>query len=367
MVSVQYTCAKIGMITGSGLATVVRKNYPRLVLYPIVFALVIANSLNAGADISAIAAAVNMLVPISASWLIVPLSCAILAMQMFGSYKLIVSIFKWLSLALLAYVATAFFIKLDAKSLLHSTFTPSVTLNGHFLAMLLAILGTTLSPYLFFWQTDQEVEEKISDGKTRLWQRRGASQSQLRNRLWDVNAGMLYTSIVMYFIIVVTGATLFGHGQHDITTATQAAMALRPFAGDAACLLFALGIIGSGFLAVPILTTSGAYALSQIYGWNHGLDHKWNQAKEFYAVIALSTVFGMIIPLTGINPIGALYWVAVINGVLAAPLLLVIMLIANNKRVMGGHTNGRLANALGWTATVLIFLAGLGTFFTIGT
>lgn len=363
MTAVQFICAKIGMVSGQGLTAVLRKHYHRGILYPLVFALVVANSINAGADISAIASAINLLLPVPVYVLILPVAVAIIAMQVFGSYRAIASLFKWLSLALFAYVATAFFVKLDPGLIARATFVPAVRLNGAFLTMLLAIFGTSISPYLFFWQADQEVEEKISRGQKRLWQRRGCQKQQLKDRLWDIKAGMLFSNLVMYFVILVSGATLFQSGHHNIASATEAAMALRPFAGNNATLLFALGIIGSGFLAVPILTTSGAYAMSQMFGWTHGLDYDFHQAREFYTVIAASTLIGILIPALGINPVSALFWTAVINGVVAIPLLLMIMLISNNKRIMGLHTNGLLTNVLGWTATLLMFTAGLGMLF----
>jgi NRAMP (natural resistance-associated macrophage protein)-like metal ion transporter len=366
MTAVQYSCAKIGMVTGTGLTAVLRKHYHRGILYPLVFLLVLANSINAGADISAIASAFNLILPVPVSVLIIPVALAILSMQFLGSYKLIASVFKWLTLALFAYVATAFFIKLDPLLVARGTFMPNIKFDGAFITMLLAILGTSISPYLFFWQADQEVEEKISAGQRRLWQRRGCEKHQLRSRLWDIKAGMFFATVVMYFVILVSGATLFGAGHHNINSATEAAMALRPLAGEYATLLFALGIIGSGFLAVPILTTSGAYALSQMYGWKHGLDHKFHQAKEFYAVISISTILGMIIPALGVNPISALFWTAVINGLVAIPLLFMIMLIANNKKIMGAHTNGLLTNVFGWAAAVVMFAAGIGMLFLGG-
>ena len=363
MIAVQFTCAKIGMVTGTGLTAVLRKHYHRGLMYPLVFLLVAANSINAGADISAIASAFNLLLPIPVNVLILPVAVSILAMQLLGSYKLIASIFKWLTLALFAYVASAFFVKLDPSIIAHHTFVPSVRFDGAFITMLLAILGTSISPYLFFWQADQEVEEKISLGQKRLWQRRGCDKSQLKHRLWDIKAGMFFATMVMYFVILVTGATLFKAGHHNIGSATEAAEALRPFAGKHATVLFALGIIGSGYLAVPILTTSGAYAVSQMFGWTHGLDHKFGQAKEFYTLITLSTIAGMIIPALGINPMSALFWTAVINGIVAIPLLFMILLIANNKKIMGAHTNGLLTNVLGWIATMLMFGAGIAMLF----
>ncbi|MDR3616707.1 MAG: divalent metal cation transporter [Candidatus Obscuribacterales bacterium] len=364
LTAVQYICAKIGMVTGSGIGSVLREFYPKAVLYPAVIGLVIANSINAGADISAIASAVNLLVPVPVPFLTLVVAFSIVAFQVFGSYRLLARMFKWLTLALFAYVATAFFVKLDPVAIARATFVPTIEFNGEFLSMLLAILGTTLSPYLFFWQADQEVEEKIHHGKVTEFERRGCSVDELSARSWDVRIGMFVAIAGMYFIILVTGATLHHNGHTEILSATDAALALRPLAGPFAAALFAMGIIGTGFLAVPILTASCAYALAQVFDWKHGLHQPLNEAKEFYAIIVLSTLFGLSISYLGINPFVALYWAAVFNGLLAAPLLVLIMCIANNREVMGRHTNGFLTNVLGWSATAIMFAAIVGMCFT---
>jgi NRAMP (natural resistance-associated macrophage protein)-like metal ion transporter len=274
MASVQFICAKIGLVSGEGLASLLRKHYSRWLLYPAVLALVIANTINAGADIGAIAAAFNLLIPIPAYWFVVPIVALILGLQIFGSYRLIANIFKWLTLALFAYIGAALLSKPNWSEVLHATFVPSVQLNAAFLATVVAILGTTISPYLFFWQADQEVEEQISMGRRRLWQRRGATNAEMRYAWWDVNIGMFFSNVVMYFIILATGATLFQSGQTTIQSATDAAQALRPLAGDAATALFALGLTGSGFLAAPILTGSAAFGVAEAFGWRRGLDEK---------------------------------------------------------------------------------------------
>lgn len=360
MVAVQYTCAKIAMVTGRGLTAVLRRHYSRNILYPVIFGLLIANTINAGADISAIASAINLIVPIPTQVLIVPIGLTILTLQLAGSYRQMASAFKWLTLALLAYVGAAWFAKPDLAEVVRGTFVPTIQFNSSFLAMLVAIFGTTISPYLFFWQADQEVEEQKNGGQKKLWQRRGTNKRDLRNRAWDVRVGMFLACFVQYSIILATAGTLFHSGQHDISTASQAAAALRPVAGNAASMLFALGIIGSGFLAVPILTASAAYALSQMYGWKHGLDRPVRHAPEFYSVIAVSTLIGLVLNFVGINPMLALFGTAVINGLLAPPLLVLIMIIANNKKIMGEHTNGPLTNIFGWAATAIMFAAAAG-------
>jgi NRAMP (natural resistance-associated macrophage protein)-like metal ion transporter len=364
MWTIQFICAKIGMITGMGLAGVLQKHYSRPLLYLVVAGLVIANTLNAGVDIGAIAAAINLLVPIPVTAMIIPITVIILVLQIWGSYRLIARTFKWLALALFAYILSAFFARPNLGAVLRGTLIPTFRFDSTFLSILVAILGTTITPYLFFWQANQEVEEEISMGRTTLEQRKGATKGELKYANWDVAVGMLFSNVVMYFIILATAATLHTAGNTDIQSATQAAEALRPLAGNAAYVLLALGLIGAGFLCVPILTGSAAYAIAEALHWKHGLDEKPRRAKLFYGVIAASTLVGMLINFMGINPIKALFWTAVINGFLAPPILVVIMLVANNKAVLGRETNGRLTNVMGWITTLAMFAAAVALVLT---
>jgi NRAMP (natural resistance-associated macrophage protein)-like metal ion transporter len=366
MASVQFICAKVGMVSGQGLAGVLRQHYPRPLLYVCVLGLLVANTINAGADIGAIAAAVNLLLPVPIEFMIIPIALVILGLQVWCSYRLIASIFKWLTLALFAYIGSAFFARPDWGEVLRGTFIPTISFDATFLSTLVAILGTTISPYLFFWQASQEVEEEVQMGRVHLDQRRGASDTELKYAAWDVNTGMLFSNVVMYFIILATAATLFKAGQTNITSAADAAVALEPLAGPWAKVLLALGLIGAGFLAVPILTGSAAYALSEAFGWHYGLDANPARAKQFYGVIAAATLVGMLINFIGINPIDALFWTAVINGFLAPPLMVMIMLIANNRSVMGNRTNGTAINVLGWLATLAMFGAAIALILTWG-
>jgi NRAMP (natural resistance-associated macrophage protein)-like metal ion transporter len=365
MVVAAYISAKIGLATGMGLASVLRKNYPWGVLYPAVIALFVANTINAGADLGAVAAGINLLLPIPPLLLIVPVGLILLALQFWGSYRVIASIFKWLSLALLAYVGAALLAHPDSAALLRGTFVPTVGLDASFVALLVAILGTNISPYLFFWQASQEVEDKTGVRQT-VWQRRGTSNTELKYAFWDVNIGMLFSNIVIYFVEVSTAATLNVAGKTDVKSAADAAQALRPLAGDAAALLFAVGLIGSGCLAVPVLTSSAAYALSEAFGWPWGLKERLGKAKRFYAVIAIAMAIGVLINFLGINPIDALFWSAVLNGVLAPPLLVLLMLIANNRTVMGDRVNHWWTNVPGWGTTFVMFAAAVGLFLTWG-
>ena len=363
MYGIQYICAKIGMVSGAGLARVLRKHYSRWLLFPVVCGLVVANTINAGVDIGAIAAAAALFIPVPVPFLVLPITAAILLVQIFGSYRLLAKTFKWLTLALFAYVLSAFAAKPDWRAVVVATVQPTVRFDREFLTVIVAILGTTISPYLFFWQADQEVEEEISMGRRTLRERRGATGEELRDAEWDIGVGMLLSNVVMYFIILATASTLHGTKPVTIQSATQAAQALRPLAGEAAYVLWAVGLIGAGMLSVPILTGSAAYAVAEALGWKRGLDERPRRAKLFYAVITTSTVVGMLVNFTGINPITALFWTAVINGVLAPPILIVVMLIANNRAVLQEHVNGRLANVVGWTTTAVMFAAALGLVF----
>jgi len=364
MIVVQHTCAKIGMVSGRGLAGVLHRYYSKKLLYPVVFGLVVANTINAGADIAAIAAAINMFVPIPISAMVIPIAVAIVVLQIWGSYRLIMKVFKWLTLSLFAYVIAAFLAKPDWYAVAKATFIPQISFTSEYITTIVAILGTTISPYLFFWEAGEEVEEEKSEGRTNVNARRGATNKEIKKEKIDTIVGMLFCNLVFYFVIVSAGATLHVTGQTNIQSATEAAQALRPLAGDFATVLFGIGLIGAGILAVPVLTGSAAYAVAETFGWPSGLDEKPRHAKKFYAVIAVSTLVGVAIDFAGINPISALFWTAVVNGVVAPPLLVVVMLVANNKRVMGSRTNGAFTNIIGWLATLVMFVAAIAMFVT---
>lgn len=365
MAAIQFICAKIGMVCGCGLAGVLRRHYSRWLLYPAVIALTIANTINAGTDIGAMAAAVNLLVPIPISLMIIPIALIIVALQIWGSYRFIARVFKWLTLALLAYVGAALFARPDWHVVIRATLVPTVRWDTAFLMTMVAILGTTISPYLLFWQASEEVEEEISMGRRRISQRRGATDAELRYAAWDVNIGMLFSNVVMYFIILATAATLHAAGKTEIQSAADAAQALRPLAGNGAALLLAIGLIGSGFLAVPILTGSAAYAMAEAFRWKASLDENPRRAKRFYAVIVASTLVGILIDFVGINPMNALFWTAVINGVLAPPLLVLVMLISNNRSIMGRGVNGLASNLVGWATAIVMLAAAFALLITL--
>jgi Mn2+/Fe2+ NRAMP family transporter len=326
--------------------------------------LVFANTINAAADIQAIAAGINLLLPVPISILIAPIGVLILVVQIWGSYKFIEKLFRWLTISLFAYIGAALLARPDWGQVLRGTVIPTFQLDSDFLSMLVAILGTTISPYLFFWQSSHEIEEEKSKGRKTISQRKGASDDELKYAAWDVNAGMFLSNLVMYFIILATAATLHQTGKTEIATATDAAEALRPIAGNAAFVLMALGLIGTGVLAVPILTGSAGYSVAELFGWKCSLDEKPAQAKEFYLVMAACTIAAVVINYLGVNPMKALFWTAVINGFLAPPLLVVVMLIGNNREVMEQRTNGLLLNVLGWGTTVAMSLAAVGLVWT---
>ena len=364
MVVVQHICAKIGMVSGRGLAGVLNRYYSKKLLYPVVIGLVIANTINAGADIAAISAAINMFVPIPISVMVIPIAVAIVVLQVWGSYRLIMKIFKWLTLSLFAYVIAAFLAKPDWWAVAKATFFPQISFTSDYITTIVAILGTTISPYLFFWEASEEVEEEKSEGRTKLSERQGATDIEIKKEKIDTIVGMLFCNVVFYFVILAAGATLHVSGKTDIQSATDAAQALRPLAGNFATVLFGIGLIGAGLLAVPVLTGSAAYAVAETFGWPSGLDEKPRHAKKFYGVIAASTIIGVLIDFAGINPISALFWTAVINGVVAPPLLVVVMLVANNKKVMGKRTNGLFTNIFGWLATAVMSAAAIAMFAT---
>jgi NRAMP (natural resistance-associated macrophage protein)-like metal ion transporter len=364
MAATVYLCSKIGMVTGMGIGGVVRTYYSRWILYPILVALLITNIIAAAADLGAIAASLRLIVPIPTPIIVIAVTLGILTVQTWGSYELLQRIFKWLTLALFSYVGAALLAKPDLASVLWGTFRPHVQLNAEQLAVLVAVVGTSLSPYLFFWQASQEVEEEIAIDRHQVWQRRGASREELRYAAVDVNVGMFFSSLIMYFIILCTAATLFRSGQTNIDSAYAAAQALRPLAGNAASILFAAGIVGVGILAVPVLTTAPAYALAEAFDWKHSLNHHPENAIEFYTVIVLSSVVAVALNFVGMNPIRALFWAGVIQGFLAPVVLLLIMFISNNREIMGQHVNGRPMNILGWFTTAIIAAAAAGLLWT---
>jgi len=362
MTAVQLMCARLGMVTGLGLAGVIRRRYSRWVLWGACALLIVANVVNIAADLGGMAEATRMVTGAPVA-LTVPLyGAAIVSLLMWWSYRAIARVFKWLTLVLLAYVLTAFVADVDWRSALYATLVPHIEWSRAFFSILVAILGTTISPYLFFWQAAQEVEEERAKGRS-LRQRRGATLEELAACRTDVVSGMFASNAVMYFIILTTAATLHAHGSTNIATAQQAAEALRPVAGAGAYWLFTLGLIGTGMLAVPVLAGSCAYAIAEALAWRGSLNRRPRQAKKFYLVLAVSMALGIALNYAGLNAIKLLFTTAVINGVLAPPLILIVLLLTGDKTVMGSAVNSRLLSLLGWFTFVMMVMAALGLAF----
>ncbi len=362
MAAVQLMCARLGMVTGLGLAGVIRRRYSRWVLWGSCALLIVANVINIAADLGGMAEATQMVTgaPVALS---VPLyGVVIVSLLMWSSYRTIARVFKWLTLVLLAYVVTAFVAHVDWREALYMTLTPHVEWSRSFFSVLVAILGTTISPYLFFWQAAQEVEEERAIGRN-LAKRRGATREELVACRTDVMTGMFASNAIMYFIILTTAATLHAHGQTSITTAREAAEALRPLAGAGAYWLFTLGLIGTGILAVPVLAGSCAYAIAEAAAWRGSLNRKPRNARKFYMVLAVSMALGVALNYAGLNAIALLFTTAVINGVLAPPLILIVLLLTGDRAVMGDAVNSRPLAFFGWVAFVVMVVAALGLAF----
>jgi NRAMP (natural resistance-associated macrophage protein)-like metal ion transporter len=365
MAAVQIMCARLGMITGRGLAGVVRQHYPRWVLWSACFLLIVANVVNIGADLAGMAEVTSMVTRGSTrtSVLWAPVYTAIIIVLLFWtSYRTMARVFKWLTLVLFAYVATAFFAHADWAAVLRATFLPHFTMTRDFMSVLVGILGTTISPYLFFWQASEEVEEERAMGRS-LQQRKGATDIELSNSSKDVVIGMLFSNLIMYFIILTTAATLHAHGKTNITSAREAAEALMPLAGSTAYWLFSLGVIGTGMLGVPVLAGSCAYAISEAAAWRGSLERKPSRAPRFYMVIGVAMIIGMALCFARVNPIQMLFWSAVVNGVLAPPLILLVVLLTSNPAVMGDRVNPPLIRWLGWCTFIVMTAAIAGMCF----
>jgi NRAMP (natural resistance-associated macrophage protein)-like metal ion transporter len=363
MAAIQLMCARLGMVTGRGLAAAVRIYYPRWVLWGACSILVVANIINIGADLGGMAEATQLITGIRSLIWIPVYAFFIIGVLLWGSYKLIAKIFMWLTLVLFAYVVASFYAHVDWRRALAVTFVPHLEWSRGFLAVLVAILGTTISPYLFFWQAAQEVEEERAKGRT-LAQRKGASTGELRSARADTIAGMFFSNFIMYFIILTTAATLHAHGETNIATARQAAEALRPLAGNGAYLLFTLGLIGTGMLGVPVLVGSCAYAVAEGAGWRGSMADKPKSARMFYAVMAVAMALGLVVNYLGFNAVKMLFWSAVINGLLAPPLILLVILLTSNHEVMGKRVNSPLLRYLGWATFVAMIAAAAGMIIT---
>ena len=367
MAVIQEICGRIGLVTGKGLAVIVKENYAKPILYSAVILLVTANTINIGADLGAMAASGQLILKAPfALWLGV-ITITTLMLEIFIPYQKYAKILKYLTFSLFAYFLVAVIVKQNWGMIALSTITPSFTWSKDYLLNVVAILGTTISPYLFFWQCDEEVEEEIVHHQIRAM---GKGMPKIRNidikeMREDTFFGMFFSNLVMFFIIITTASTLATHGITNIDTADQAAAALRPLAGNFAFLLFTMGIIGTGLLAVPILSGSAAYSVSETFGWKVGLAEKFKKARKFYGIIIVTILVGLVVNFTSIKPFQLLYYTAIFNGVCAPPLMILIMLIGNNKKIMGEHTNSWLSNSMGWLITGIMAVCGVALIVTL--
>jgi NRAMP (natural resistance-associated macrophage protein)-like metal ion transporter len=366
MIVIQEISARIGRVTGRGISANLRKYYPAWVLYPAVFLLIIANTINIGADIGAMGDALSLVIGGHAFVYTLCFALLTIGLQVFTTYATYSKYLKWLTLMVLSYVVTMFAVHVPWKNAILNTIFPSISLNGDYFATLIAVLGTTISPYLFFWQASQETEEmKDNEHEDPLLHKPDQAGEQLQRIRIDTITGMLLSNFVAYAIIVTAASTLNINGITDVQSSAQAAEALRPLAGELAFIIFAIGIIGTGLLAVPVLAGSAAYAIGEALKWPTGLARKPLDAKGFYSVIVASTLIGTLINFVGINPIKALFWSAVINGIVAVPIMIMMMLMVQNIKVMGWFiVTSRPLLTVGWIATGLMTIACIGLFVT---
>lgn len=366
MMVVQEMCGRIGMVTGYGLSGVIRRHYSKRILYFAIFLLLFANTMNIGANLGAMASAAQLLLPLPFTIILICMTVLTLVLEIFVPYQTYTKYLKYLALTLLSYIAVAFVIKQDWSQIAFYTFVPHIVWSKQYLMNIVAILGTTISPYLFFWQANQEAEVEVAEHK--IWAMgfgtpRVTGKDVRRMRV-DTVIGMFFSNMVMFFIMVSTASTLHASGINWIDSAPQAAEALRPLAGDAAFLLFAVGIIGTGLLAVPVLAGSASYAFSEAFRWKEGLYRKFNQAHGFYGIITLATLLGLLINYLPVSPFTLLYYTAILNGLCAPPLMILILLIANNEKIMGKRVNSRFSNVAGILITTLMSLAAIGLLLT---
>lgn len=366
MALVQEMCARIGLVTGRGLAANIRHHFPKSILYISTWLLVIANTFNLGADLGAMAKTTQLLLP---NWhftvLIFIFALVTLLLQVFTTYEKYARYLKWLAMILLSYILSAFLSHLDWHAVLRGTFIPHITFSKDQIILICAILGTTISPYLFFWQTSQEVEEEVLAGQTTIAERQVTDAGQVKRMRVDVWSGMILSNMVMFFIIAACAGTLFRHGITNIQTASDAATALEPIAGHSAALLFTLGIIGTGMLAVPVLAGSSSYALAESFGWKEGLYRKLNQARAFYGAIIVSMILGLAMNFIGLDPIRALIYSAVANGVVAPVVLALIVILSSNRKLMGEWTNARATTWLGWLVVGIMVISGVAALYSL--
>ncbi|MDD5751809.1 MAG: divalent metal cation transporter [Candidatus Peribacteraceae bacterium] len=356
MIAIQEMCGRIGLVTGSGLSGVIRKHYSKTLLYCAVALLLVANTINIGADLGAMASSAELVIGLPYVFWLIGMTVLIIALEVFVSYRTYVKVLKYLCFSLFAYFVAAFSVTQPWGEILRALFVPFFSFSEEYLFNLVALFGTTISPYLFFWQSDEEVEEEILHHQIRDFGtgHPHVSRRSMHAMRMDTAVGMFFSNLITFFIITTTASTLGANGIRTIATATEAAAALQPLAGKFASLLFAAGVIGTGLLGVPILAASASYAISEAVGWKPGLFRTFKQAPGFYLVIILSTAVGLMVNFLDVPAFTMLYYAAVLNGIIAPPLMLFILLVANNRSIMGKQTNGPLSNVLGFTLTMVM-------------
>jgi NRAMP (natural resistance-associated macrophage protein)-like metal ion transporter len=362
MAVVQGMCARIAMVSGVGLAAVMRKVFPRWLAFGLAGLVIVANTFNIGADLAGMGASAHMVAGFPVVAWVVAFAVLLVIVEYYCSYRILCNILKWLTAALLAYIVTAFLVRPDWWTILRHTVVPEFRTDGHWITTVVGVLGTTISPYLFFWQSSLMVEEEKQQGRRSVAQRKGATKDEIADAHADVNTGMIYSNIVMFFIIATTAVTLGAHGKHDIATAQDAAEALRPLAGNFAYLLFTLGMVGTGLLAIPVLAGSSAYVASEMMSFRGGLGETPQRAPRFYTVLCAGIIVGMVLNLLGLDPIKTLFWSAVFNGVAAVPLVFVVVRIASDAKIMGKWKSSPLARAWGWLTFVVMSFAAVAMF-----
>jgi NRAMP (natural resistance-associated macrophage protein)-like metal ion transporter len=366
IITIQEMCARIALVTGNGLAANIKHSYRREIIHVVTILLLAANTFNIGANLGVMAKAVQLISPrIPFTFLVILIGLICLTLPVIIPYKKYARYLKWLVITLFSYVITGFIIQMDWSALLQNSIIPHITFSKEQILLITAILGTTISPYLFFWQTSQEVEEEIAEGKSTVHSRRGTNPVEIKKMRTDIWTGMFLSNLIMFFIIAVCANTLFVNGIHSIETASDAALALLPFAGSFATLLFSLGIIGTGLLAVPVLASSTSYAISESFGWKEGLYRKFKKAKAFYLVIIFSILVGVFTNFIGLHPIKTLIYSAILNGVIAPVVIIFIVHISNSHKIMGHYKNSKAQKIIGFLTIFLMSIASVATIISI--
>jgi NRAMP (natural resistance-associated macrophage protein)-like metal ion transporter len=366
MITIQEMCARIALVTGNGLAANIKHSYRKEIIHVVTILLLIANTFNIGANLGVMAKAVQLIRPgLSFTFLVILIGVICLTLPVIIPYKKYARYLKWLVITLFSYIITGFIIHMDWQALFHDSIIPHITFSKDQILLITAILGTTISPYLFFWQTSQEVEEEITDGKMTVHSRRGTNLGEIKKMRTDIWTGMFLSNTIMFFIIAVCANTLYVNGIHNIDTASDAALALLPFAGSFATLLFSIGIIGTGLLAVPVLASSTSYAISESFGWKEGLYRRFKKAKAFYLVIIFSILVGIVTNFIGLHPIKTLIYSAIANGIIAPVIIIFIVHISNSHKIMGHYKNSKAQKIIGFLTIFLMSIASVATIISI--